>query len=172
MVGWEVCCGVELKEAEVTGWRVQKCKWLSAKPADKTEQKLTRTRNSRKWRKSRNSQDQEQQTKMHKTRSTKDPAKCGKNKKSQEFFFPVLRTKPRKQNNARSGEEARESAPLKCAMNTGRRQEQAKQLLAVLDVLSCNVVHAYDRKESLPSAWLASKHSCRIVRESCTKGNV
>ena len=38
MVGWEVCCGVVWKEEEVNGRRVQECKWLSAKTADKTEQ--------------------------------------------------------------------------------------------------------------------------------------
>jgi len=59
-VGW--------KEEEVTGWMVQECKWLSAKPADKTAQKPTRTRISKKWRKPRNSQNKERQTKMHKTR--------------------------------------------------------------------------------------------------------
>jgi len=51
VVGWEVCCGVGWKEEEVTGRRVQECDWLSAKPADKTEQKPTRTRISGKWRK-------------------------------------------------------------------------------------------------------------------------
>ena len=46
MVGWEVWCGVGWKEEEVIGRRVQECIWLSAKRADKTEQKPTRTRNS------------------------------------------------------------------------------------------------------------------------------
>ena len=46
MVGWEVWCDVGWKEEEVTGRRVQECKCLSAKPADKTEQNPTRTRNS------------------------------------------------------------------------------------------------------------------------------
>ena len=66
VVGWEVCCGVGWKEEELTGQRVQECKWLSAKPADKTEQKPTRTRISGKWRKSRNSQNKNKQKKMHK----------------------------------------------------------------------------------------------------------
>jgi len=38
VVGWEVCCRAGWKEEEVNGWRVRECKWLSAKPADKTEQ--------------------------------------------------------------------------------------------------------------------------------------
>ena len=51
------------KEEEVTGQRVQKCKWWSAKPADKIEQKPTRRRNSRNWKKSRNSQNKQKCTK-------------------------------------------------------------------------------------------------------------
>ena len=35
MFEWEVCGGVGWKGEEVTGLRVQKCKWLSAKPANK-----------------------------------------------------------------------------------------------------------------------------------------
>ena len=73
MVGWEVCCGVGWKEEEVTGQRVQECKWLSAEHADKTAQKPTRRRNSRKWRKSRNSQKKQNFTKpeLPKTPSVK-----------------------------------------------------------------------------------------------------
>ena len=58
-------------------------KWLSAKPAGKTEENPTRTRISRKWRKSTNSQNKEQQTKMHKTRITQSSRQMCKTKGSQ-----------------------------------------------------------------------------------------
>ena len=50
-VGGVLWCGVEGGRSHCS--RVQECDWLSAKPADKTEQEPTRTRISGKWRKSR-----------------------------------------------------------------------------------------------------------------------
>jgi len=73
-------CGVVWKEEEVSGWRVQEYKYLSAKPADKTVQRPTRTRISGKWRKSRISPNKEQCTKPE---LPKDPVKCGKTKRSE-----------------------------------------------------------------------------------------
>ena len=35
MFEWEVCSGVGWKEEEVAGRRVQECKWMSTKPANK-----------------------------------------------------------------------------------------------------------------------------------------
>jgi len=90
-VGW--------KEEEVTDRRVEECKWLSAKPADKIDQKPTRTRNFRNgqnpeirnmwpeqeiFKNGENSKIRkihESKTKMNKTRITQKPVKCGKNKK-------------------------------------------------------------------------------------------
>ena len=84
-------CGVQWKEEEVTGQRVQVCKWLSAYPAmpesalpranrvfrrrapmillTRQNKKTTRTRICRNWRETLNSQKKkDQQTKMRKTR--------------------------------------------------------------------------------------------------------
>jgi len=96
---------------------------VPAKPADKTEQKPTRTRISRKWTKSRKptrtrnshkcresrySQNKEQQTKMHKTRITqrsRQKQKSQENKKREQNCASKSksRTKPKQ----KSCEEAR-----------------------------------------------------------------
>ena len=154
MVGWEVCYGVGWEDGEVTGRRVWRCGWLSAKPAVKTEPKTTRTRNSRKWKKSRNSKNKEKQAEMLKTRisqrSRQKKRKSGKQN---------LRTKLFKQ----------QPSPVKRHLTSWlfkhgneceRRQPtgKAKKLLAGWkgwNMVSCNIMHACVRQQVLPSAWQA-----------------
>ena len=146
MVGWEVCCGVGWKEEEVTDRRVQECKWLSAKPADKIDQKPTRTRNFRNGQNPeiRNMQPereilkngenpeickiQELKTKMNKTRITQKPVKSEKNKKKVQKTIREQNCSSKSL--ARTSKEAHDSCPFKMvSMKARKTQAKAEQTI-------------------------------------------
>jgi len=133
-VGW--------KKEEGTGRRVQECKWLSAKPADKTEQKPTRMRNSRKRRKSR---------KQKKVRKKKNKQNREQNRASKRMHEPFQMVR---WNVGRCKQQAEQNNFWLCGMG----------------VMWCHVMlcmHVADRRRCR----VHGVHQ-NIDAESCTTGNV
>jgi len=166
-VGW--------KDGEVTGWMVRGCEWLSAKPAVKTEQKPSRTRNSRKWNKSRNSPNNEKQTKMHKTRNFQRSRQKKENQKNQireqnrSSKTQVKRHITRwlfknGQSNARGGQqEAEQNNSWLCGM--GGIWCHAMLCMQVVDSRRCPVHGEHENSGAEPSAKDKKKWSTRTRRE-------
>jgi len=129
---------------------------VSAKPADKTEENLTRTRNSRQWTKSRNSQNKEHQTEIHQTRISQ---RSNQKKKSQEKPKNERQTKRASKSNSRTKskqetcEEARVIWRVMESVMKASKERDSKITPGCVDRVGCVVMCCDTLRCTICKAW-------------------